>query len=92
MTSEKVREAIALYRRLFEERGVDKSEVSHAQYSPSGLLQLQHCHGMLDKMENFLKEGKREKAMRWLCFIQGVLWVHGFYTLNELRAHNRASA
>lgn len=32
---------------------------------------------------------KREKAHRWLGFIQGVLWLCGVYTLDELKEHSR---
>jgi hypothetical protein len=32
---------------------------------------------------------KREKAMRWLGFIQGVLWMSGTFTLDELKEHSR---
>lgn len=31
---------------------------------------------------------KREKAHRWLGFIQGVLWMAGAFTLNELKEHS----
>lgn len=31
---------------------------------------------------------KREKAHRWLGFIQGVLWLSGVYTLDELKEHS----
>ena len=30
-----------------------------------------------------------EKAMRWLGFIQGVLFAKGVYTIDEMREHNR---
>ena len=32
---------------------------------------------------------KREKAHRWLGFIQGVLWMAGCFTLDELKEHSR---
>jgi hypothetical protein len=31
---------------------------------------------------------KREKAHRWLGFIQGVLWMSGVFTLDELKEHS----
>jgi hypothetical protein len=31
----------------------------------------------------------REKAHRWLGFIQGVLWMSGCFTLDELKEHSR---
>jgi hypothetical protein len=39
----------------------NKEELTHLQY-------------MISKINGLLKEGKREKAFRWLGFIQGVLW------------------
>lgn len=32
---------------------------------------------------------RKEKFMRWLGFVQGVLWVNGVYTIDEMREHNR---
>lgn len=32
---------------------------------------------------------KREKAHRWLGFIQGVLWMAGRFTLDDLKEHSR---
>jgi hypothetical protein len=38
---------------------------------------------------NFIEEGKIDKAMRWLGFIQGVLCQSGIYTIEELKSHNK---
>jgi hypothetical protein len=43
---------------------------------------------MLPKAIRFVEEGRRDKAMRWLGFIQGVLWVQRIYTIDELKLHN----
>lgn len=43
---------------------------------------------MLPQMRQFVLDDRREKFMRWLGFVQGVLWDHGVYTLDELKAHN----
>jgi len=32
--------------------------------------------------------GDMEKSMRWLGFIQGVLYTKHVYTIDELKAHN----
>lgn len=32
---------------------------------------------------------RREKAHRWLGFIQGVFWMSGVFTLDELKEHSR---
>jgi len=44
---------------------------------------------MFPKMVQFVSEDKIEKTMRWLGFVQGVLWVYGVYTLEQLKADNR---
>lgn len=44
---------------------------------------------MLDKMAEFVNEGRTEKVFRWLGFVQGVLWTNRVYTLTELKDHNR---
>jgi len=44
---------------------------------------------MVPKMRGFLDEGRREKFMRWLGFIQGALWADGVYGIDDLKEHNR---
>jgi len=48
-----------------------------------------HIGYMLWKIPQFLKEGRKEKANRWLGFVQGVLWAKDFYTIEEMKEHNR---
>jgi hypothetical protein len=48
--------------------------------------ELLHLAGMIPEMRFFPDV---EKQMRWLGFIQGVLWHRKLYTLDELRAHCR---
>lgn len=92
MTDDKIREVISIYRRKFEEMEIDKRDFPHDDWPDSESTGgLAHCHGMLDKMESFLREGRREKAFRWLGFVQGVLWLGGVYTLEELKNHSRPS-
>lgn len=55
---------------------------------------VEHLLGMLPKMRAMLVSfreypGHYEKFMRWLGFIQGVLWHRRWFTLDELKEHNR---
>jgi hypothetical protein len=50
-----------------------------------------HAIGMIPKMRVFLEEGRREKAFRWLGFLQGVFWALNVYTVEELANHSRPS-
>ena len=45
---------------------------------------------MIPKIRGFLEQNRTEKAMRWLGFMQGVLWHAEVYTLDELKTHNRS--
>lgn len=92
MENSKILEVIGVYRRKFAESGTEKKAYPHARLLP--LLfrtkpALEHCTQMLDKMEEFVNAGRKEKAFRWLGFIQGVLWVLRIYSLEDLMNHSR---
>lgn len=66
------------------------------------LRTLQHLRWMIQQALGFLIEADRlhgldnkamlelrSKAMRWLCFMQGVLWIQGAYSIDEMKTHNR---
>jgi hypothetical protein len=48
-----------------------------------------HCKFMCDEAWKLADEGRVEKAMRWLGFLQGVFWDDGTYTLDELKNHSK---
>jgi len=94
MTKEKVLEVVAIYREQFEKIETCEIDFSYNEHidpdepeDDAGALR--HCYGMLDSIEQFVREGRMEKAFRWLGFIQGCLWMSGLYTLDELKNHNR---
>lgn len=91
MNAQKIREVLNIYRKKFEELGIPKGNWGHGTLLPNPHFGLIHCHGMLTKVEGFLKEGRLDKAFRWLGFVQGALWVSKVYTLNDLKNHNRPS-
>jgi len=74
MTQEQIKYAIAEMREFIE----DDEEQGH-------------LHTMLPTMEEMSKYNDyatREKLMRWIGFMQGVLWERGAYTIDELRKMN----
>lgn len=89
MTPEKVLEVIETYRRLFVERNIGKSDYPHDELLGGEVHGLEHCHGMLDKMVEFIREGRMEKTFRWLGFVQGILWAFRVFPLTDLKNHNR---
>lgn len=78
MTNEKILQVIQLYKNKLTEL----DPLDYCDY-------LGHLITMLPRMEEFVKEGRREKAFRWLGFVQGVLWTEGVYTIEEMKNHNK---
>lgn len=89
MKSEQLLDLIEKYRGNFVEFDADKVEYPEHLFLEPIELGIYHCHGMLDKMVEFVREGRMEKANRWLGFVQGVLWANGIYTLEDFKEHNR---
>ncbi len=89
MTPQKVLEVIEIYRKRLEGLGMEKVDFPHEHLLHSLEIGLCHCHGMLDKIAGFVKEGRMEKAFRWLGFVQGVFWSSRHYSLEDLKNHNR---
>lgn len=55
---------------------------------------LAHCRWMCGRIRAMLTQEvildrDVEKAMRWLGFVQGVLWAEGVLTIDQMRDHNR---
>ena len=89
MDGPKILEVINIYRKHFAEKGIVATHFPHTDRPNSEREILAHCHGMLDKMVGFVKEGRIEKAFRWLGFVQGCLWSTRQYSLEDLKSHNR---
>jgi len=66
-------------------------------HPPSPRAAFAHVHYMLEKMESeFLNpetfnEKTWDKANRWLGFLQGVFWMQGTYTLEQMKDQNRTA-
>jgi hypothetical protein len=89
MTSEKVLEVIETYRKFFVERNIGKIDYPHDELLDGEVHGLEHCHGMLDKMVEFVREGRMEKTFHCLGFVQGTLWACHVFPLTDLKNHNR---
>jgi hypothetical protein len=48
-----------------------------------------HLRIMIPKVKEFVHDNRRDKAFRWLGFIQGVFWSEGYYSIEELKNHNK---
>jgi len=77
-------------RRFFENHNIGRKEFPSNEIPKSPIEILSHCHWMLDEIKNFISQGRIGKAFRWLGFIQGCLWVLGYFSLEEIRGHSRS--
>ncbi len=79
------------YKRYLEKEGVTLLGFPFTMRFPTKDLAHAHLLSMIPQMENFLLREQKEKFFRWLGFVQGVLWVLGDFTIQELREHNTFS-
>lgn len=49
----------------------------------------EHVAWMLCKIPEFMASDRREKAMRWLGFVQGYLWASGLAGIDEMKVWNK---
>ncbi len=94
MTDAQVKQVVAGYRDRLAREGYQPVQIDFNRTTASfpKSRQLEHAAWMCGEVERALAENDRERAMRWFGFLQGVLWVHGLYAVNELKEQNRAKA
>ena len=80
MTDEKIREVLDSYEEYTGGEYWSATEWRH---------EMAHLHQMIPQMRVFLTDGRREKVMRWLGFMQGAFWAIGVFTIEDLMAHNK---
>lgn len=95
MTSEQMRAVCETYLAEFAELGIEPKENNGAVHF---LGQLTHAAWMCDRIPLFLdrmddqEEGDPSlliKAHTWLGFVQGILWMAGLRTVQQMRDENR---
>jgi len=91
MTPEQIQDALTKYEEYLSAYGVPLRHPA-GEGAPTNEAAGRHALWMCSEVRKFLADGRREKADRWLGFIQGVLWVLGNYTIDNMRAHNTAPA
>jgi len=86
MTSDKVLEVVSKYEHAL---GTHKARRFEGPRFPLKTEALEHILWMCEEVRKFVTNQEMEKAMRWLGFIQGALWVSGIYTIDSMRDDNR---
>lgn len=90
MTDQQVLQALDIYEQMLKARGAEPIEVPHNRYPASHEEARNHALAKIPQIRQLLTGDNREKLMRWLGFVQGVLWSPpSLFTVNELKDHNR---
>ena len=85
MTTEKVLSIIWGYKQLFVYLGIPAKSCDRDSRDLNVEAKLAHCHRMLEKMPDYIVQGRIEKVMRWLGFIQGTLWALDYLSIDSLK-------
>ena len=88
MKVDKVKRVINYYESTLTKLGFRPEEANYNNKLILPSVHMNHILSMLPKMKLFLKENRVEKTMRWLGFVQGVLYSQGLYSIDNLRHHN----
>jgi hypothetical protein len=87
MTATEIYRVVIQYHDELNRRGYNPMRADTTKpHDQRGAPVLCHTMWMCNTMASIDNE---EKLNRWLGFIQGVLWSHGIYSVDELREHNR---
>ncbi len=87
MTDAQIDAVLAKYEECLSTYGVPLRHTANG-IVPDETQAARHVLWMCAEVRTFLADGRREKADRWLGFIQGVLWKLGHYTIDAMRGHN----
>lgn len=89
MTSEQILHAVGKYELTLSSQDILPEKADLSTWATDQEVMLAHCLWMCGGIREILQTpGKEDKAARWLCFIQGVLWSSGLGTIDGFRADN----
>ena len=97
MTPEKVIEVAQKMAQLVRDalepnQNIKSSRVDPMKINPTRLERLRHFFFMCTEIETFVHQGKMNKAMRWLGFVQGMVWTMLPISIDSLKDINRPLA
>lgn len=89
MTGEKVKEVCDLYLQAVSHLGAERQPVEVCRWWAFEEV-CRHACWMAQETKKLVDEGRIEKAMRWLGFMQGMLVSIGVYSISATMDHNRS--
>jgi hypothetical protein len=89
MTPSQVEEVLVRYQETLLIQGAKPIRHKTAAILPSKADAINHALWMCEQVQGFDLNEHWEKAMRWLGFIQAILWCHGVASIDSMKEDNR---
>lgn len=86
MTEKKLKKLFKFYDSFLKSKNINIEE-QHLGFMR--IANLEHVRWMCNKAPDFIETGRINKAMRWLGFVQGILFSQGYFSIKELKEHSR---
>ncbi len=64
------------------------AKVGASIYSAGKFEVMNHARWMCDQIEVFVRQNRMAKAYRWIGMVQGILFMGGVFSIEELKKHN----
>lgn len=85
MDGQQLLKAAEFHRSFLSHTGVTPVRADQNLLNPTLEQAFAHTLFMTETVPLFVAEGRTQKAMRWICFTQGVLWDRGLVASRVLK-------
>lgn len=85
MDSRTLLHASTIHRTFLDHTGVKAARASSCLLLPTLPEAFAHTRWLITQVPSLIEQGRLEKAQRWTCFVQGVLWDRGLTTTRFLK-------
>jgi hypothetical protein len=84
-------DTLRAYQDKFAKWSIERCD-PHFDTPPGMGRAIKHANWMIQEMLQRMEAGedKPGQADRWLGFVQGILWCHGMFTIDDMKGHNTA--
>jgi hypothetical protein len=96
LTQEQAYAMLDFYCDLLEKQGYEPipypnpdARVGGSVYRGAKYDALNEAYWMCQEARKLIRQGRWSKALRWIGFIQGLVWMCGLQSISEIKTHNR---
>lgn len=95
MEMNRIADVVQHYRTMLRtEHVVAEQNPFHLVTEPRDPIAKRHVLSVCDRLLAMVRDepDRREKIMRWYGFLQGAMWMLGYFTVDQLKDHSRPDA